>query len=121
MEYQETWERRIRLGYQNTRDRKILNEIKSSPLPPCISVDGSNQEVEGSNLNSAGATLFVTNELPDNMQWDGSKWRPLMAQVRLLPLKMGFEDTDNNTGEVAAVLYPKKCCHLAYALSSLQT
>ena len=102
MEYQETWERRIRLGYQNTKDRKILDEIKRSPLPPCISVDGSNQEVEGSTLNSAGATIFVTNELPDNMQWDGSKWRPLMARVRALPLKMGFEDTDNNTGEVTA-------------------
>ena len=47
MEYQEIWERRIRLGYQKTKDRKILEEIKRSPLPPCISVDGSNRDEEG--------------------------------------------------------------------------
>ena len=37
------------------------------------------------------------------MQWEGSNWHPLLARVKSLPLKMGFEETDNNTDEVTAV------------------
>ena len=37
------------------------------------------------------------------MQWEGSNWHPLLARVKSLPTKMGFEETDNNTGEVTAV------------------
>ena len=70
LNYQDARNRDNRLSWENPKDREIIQLIKDSPLPPCISLDGTRKEYSTHTRNAIGITVWVCTELSDNEDWD---------------------------------------------------
>ena len=101
LQHCDSWGRKHRLSWSNSLDRKILTEIKNSPLPPFLSLDGSRTEQETYTRNSTGAALYTCSNLEDDA-WDDATWTPHLVRIMILPEHTGCEQTDNDTGELQA-------------------
>ena len=68
-----------------------------------MALDGSRKHLSFYTRNSTGAILYLCENDPQDDSWDDSEWNPYIARMMILPEKMGFEPTDNDTGEILAM------------------
>ena len=82
LNYQDVRNRDNRLSWDNPRDRELIQLIKDSPLPPCISLDGTRKEYPTHTRNATGITVWVCNEFPDNEDWDSGTWANIVGRFK---------------------------------------
>ena len=96
---------KLRLNYSNAHDRRILDRINASPLPPIIVTDSSHIENDTGAFNSAFTAIFIYEgkEAKDMTDAFETEWTPILALGAYLPDKIGTDKTDNGHAECHAV------------------
>jgi len=85
-----------RIKYNCDAYRSILDRMAKSKLPPCIATDGSHDGDD----NSGAIVVFIYEGDGD---WTTDEWTPVLARLKRLPSRVGFEEADCGTGEAVAI------------------